>query len=331
MVSVKSKDGDQHFWEISRRFRECFDFYDQMEDKILLPDFPPRRPKIFFDMAFLRDRHFRLQQFWNAVPQDLFKFFRTLEFISAFEELEKRGFDTTELKRFSRVVSTSRVLRTKEEARANYDEWSTVYDFISPDGLDSSFREVSVEMLGPADGDRVLEIGFGTGRAIIDIARRVGARGEVHGIDISEGMLNEALRRIAEESASERGLPGEGKNIFLVCRDASPLPFKDKTFDQVYIAFTLELFDTLEIPILLEEVRRVLKDEGRLCVVALAKRAKEGFLTKVYEWLHEKVPSVLDFRPIFVKETIQDAKFTVLQMKFWSTFGVPVDIVLAKK
>jgi demethylmenaquinone methyltransferase/2-methoxy-6-polyprenyl-1,4-benzoquinol methylase len=282
-------------------------------------------------MAFLRDRHYRLQQFFQAIPQDLFKFYTTLEFVSAFDELEKRGFETTDLKRFTRVVSTSRVLRSREEARENYDDWSSVYDYLSPEGLDSSFREVSVEMLGSADGDRVLEIGFGTGRAIVDFARRVGAKGEVHGIDISEGMMNEALRRIKDEVAKERSLPAEGKNIHLVCRDANPLPYKDQTFDQVYVAFTLEVFDTLEIPVMLEEIRRVLKDEGRLCVIALAKRSKEGFFTKVYEWLHEKVPSVLDFRPIFVQETVQDAKFTVLQIKHWSTFGVPADIVLAKK
>lgn len=31
MVSVKSRDGDHHFWEIAKRFRDCFDFYDQVQ------------------------------------------------------------------------------------------------------------------------------------------------------------------------------------------------------------------------------------------------------------------------------------------------------------
>jgi len=56
-----------------------------------------------------------------------------------------------------------------------------------------------------------------------------------------------------------------------------------------------------------------------------------GLMTRMYEWLHEKAPSVLDCRPIYVRESVQDAKFTVLQVKEWSTLGVPVDIVLAKK
>ena len=30
MVNVKTKDGDQHFWEVKRRFRDCFEFNDQV-------------------------------------------------------------------------------------------------------------------------------------------------------------------------------------------------------------------------------------------------------------------------------------------------------------
>jgi hypothetical protein len=53
-------------------------------------------------------------------------------------------------------------------------------------------------------------------------------------------------------------------------------------------------------------------------------------LVRVYEWLHETLP-VLDVRPIYVKESLQEAGFTVLHVKEWSAVGLPVDIVLAKK
>jgi len=121
-------------------------------------------------------------------------------------------------------------------------------------------------------------------------------------------------------------------NISLKTGDASELPYADKSFDAVYIAFTLELFDTPEIPTVLSEIRRVLKDGGRLLVTSLAKRNYEDSLgTKVFEWVHEKLEFIANCRPIYVQNIVGSAGFTVTGINYVETFGIAMDVILAKK
>ena len=61
-----------------------------------------------------------------------------------------------------------------------------------------------VSLLDVQPTDRVLEIGFGPGRAIAELSRRVGPCGHVHGIDRSEVMLRQASRRNAAAIAAGR-------------------------------------------------------------------------------------------------------------------------------
>ncbi|MEO1995909.1 MAG: 2-heptaprenyl-1,4-naphthoquinone methyltransferase, partial [Planctomycetaceae bacterium] len=66
--------------------------------------------------------------------------------------------------------------------RAFYDRISSVYDALS-DSNEHAARETGQNALLLQDGERVLEIGFGTGNSVMDLARAVGADGRVSGID----------------------------------------------------------------------------------------------------------------------------------------------------
>lgn len=215
-----------------------------------------------------------------------------------------------------------RVTRSKDVAKASYDKLSRWYDLIAG-SEEKKFRKIALQKLNVAEGERVLEIGFGTGHALIALAKSVGSSGKVYGLDISEGMLDISQTRITKAGLSE--------NIDLKCGDATVLPYADNFFDAVFMSFTLELFDTPEIQPVLQQCRRVLNINGRLSIVAMAQAEKSNLMTKLYAWSHKKFPNYIDCRPIFVGQSVQNAGFEIEEVVKSSTWGLPIEIVLAKK
>lgn len=178
-------------------------------------------------------------------------------------------------------------------------------------------------MLDLKPGEIALDIGFGTGYAIVTIAGAVGDSGKVYGVDISEGML-----RIAQQNIENAGLSGR---VELKCEDATTLPYETDFFDAVFMSFTLELFDTPEIPAVLIECHRVLNSGERICVVAMSKEDEPGIAVRLYEWAHRSFPAMIDCRPIYVQDALRKAGFRVEDVSNQSMWGLPVEIVMAKE
>jgi ubiquinone/menaquinone biosynthesis C-methylase UbiE len=111
------------------------------------------------------------------------------------------------------------------------------------------------EVLDPSPGERVLEIGPGTGYYTLDLAQWVEPDGMVEVFDIQQEMLDHTMRR-----ARQRGLA----NVSATRGDATGLPYEDDSFDAALLVAVLG-----EIPegdAALRELRRVLKPGGRLVV-----------------------------------------------------------------
>ncbi|WP_342764362.1 methyltransferase domain-containing protein [Thermococcus sp. M36] len=210
--------------------------------------------------------------------------------------------------------------RTKAQAKRLYDRISRFYDFFAfPEGR---YRDRALELLDIRRGETVLEIGFGTGRALVKMAELVEDEGRVYGIDISSGMLEVSRERLKKAGLLERAE--------LYCGDASRLPYENEKFDAVFMSFTLELFDTPQIPEILAEIKRVLKPGGRLGVVSMSKE-DGGLLVRTYEWLHGKFPQYLDCRPIYLAEVVKNTGFVVVREEKGRIFGLPIEIVIALK
>jgi ubiquinone/menaquinone biosynthesis C-methylase UbiE len=141
-------------------------------------------------------------------------------------------------------------------------------------------RERLHSVLQPEPGERILEIGPGTGYYTLDMAEWVGADGTIEIFDLQQEFLDHTMRR-----ASERGLD----NVAPTQGDATALPYEEGAMDAVVLTAVLG-----EIPdpsAALREIRRVLKPSGRLVVgelfgdphfttlVSLKRQAAEAALT----------------------------------------------------
>jgi demethylmenaquinone methyltransferase/2-methoxy-6-polyprenyl-1,4-benzoquinol methylase len=131
----------------------------------------------------------------------------------------------------------------------------------------------------------------------------------------------EVTRKQLQSKAPER-------SVGIIRGDGTTLPLIPDCFDAVFLSFTLELFSDEEIPILLKECHRVLKREGRLGVVSLAK--KDVLACRIYEWGHERWPVMLDCRPIELKKSLETGGFRVQAAKMQTMWGLPVEIALGK-
>ena len=220
-------------------------------------------------------------------------------------------------------ASISRVNRTKEAARASYNRLSRWYDVIAG-STEKKYRDWGLEKLSAQPGETILEIGFGTGHCLVSLAQAVGPAGSVTGLDISDGMLAIARNRLQKEGLSER--------VDLHLGDAASLNFlQPASLDGVFMSFTLELFDNPEIPRVLQECKRILKQGGRLAVVSMTKTDPPGLAVRMYEWFHEHMPEYADCRPIFAQQALVQTGFIVQDVSVSSMWGLPVEIVLGVK
>ena len=79
----------------------------------------------------------------------------------------------------------------------------------------------------------------------------------------------------------------------------------------LFMSFTLELFDTPEIPKVVAECQRVLHRGGRIVVVGVSKEGEGGIILHAFEWSHRHFPNLVDCRPIFVRHSLESAGFRI--------------------
>jgi ubiquinone/menaquinone biosynthesis C-methylase UbiE len=115
-------------------------------------------------------------------------------------------------------------------------------------------RDAYLGLLDIASGERILDVGCGSGAVTREIARRVGGRGLAVGLDPSPALL-----AVARELAQEAGF---GDRIEFREGDALRLPFPDRSFDVVVCVTVLSHVPKGEAAV--PELVRVLRSGGRL-------------------------------------------------------------------
>ena len=160
------------------------------------------------------------------------------------------GFDTVE-----ESQKAGRVAGVLHSVAHNYD----VMNDVMSGGMHRLWKRFTLGTAGVRAGQKVLDIAGGTGDLARGWAKQVGATGEVWLTDINSSMLTVGRDRLLDE----------GVVLPVALADAEKLPFPDRYFDVVSVAFGLRNMTHKDIA--LAEMCRVLKPGGKLLVLEFSK------------------------------------------------------------
>jgi ubiquinone/menaquinone biosynthesis C-methylase UbiE len=146
--------------------------------------------------------------------------------------------------------------------------WAAQYDLlvkIATLGREGRMRERMLDLARVGHGESVLDVGCGTGTLAIAAKRRVGDAGTVDGVDASPEMIERARKK------SKRAHSGAAFRV----AGAESLPFETSSFDAVLSTVMLHHLRRDVRAQAVQEMRRVLKPDGRILIVDFGKRTSE--------------------------------------------------------
>lgn len=163
-------------------------------------------------------------------------------------------------RRFTRIVGLCAALACAAIAGGLwYRRKTTPFPYSQRWALDKELpylsRERLCQVLAPRPGERILEVGPGTGLFSVPVAKLLEPGGKLDVFDIQQAMLDHTLRVASEQNVG---------NIVATRGDAQHLPYADDTFDGAFMMTVLGEIPNWEAA--LGELRRVLRADGRLVV-----------------------------------------------------------------
>lgn len=208
---------------------------------------------------------------------------------------------------------------THQEIVRKYNLIASVYDLFGI-LMESKARQQALKMVEIRNGERVLEVAFGTGLNFVEILRR-NPQGWIEGIDASTKMVEKTRKRISKIGQN---------NYTLHLGDCRRLPFRDETFDVLMNQYLLDILPVEDFDPLLLEFKRVLKHGGRLVLVHMTKGEK--WVNQIYEGIYKlKPPLLAGCRGVMARPFFEKIGFKDFQREFISQFGFPSEVVKGVK
>jgi ubiquinone/menaquinone biosynthesis C-methylase UbiE len=167
----------------------------------------------------------------------------------------------------SKINTQTMAAEKKQEGQMG--RWARYYDllmFFMTLGREKALRKATLDLAQVKTGDKVLEIGCGTGTLSLAAKKRVGPSGEVAGIDIAPEMA-----AVASKKAARKGL-----DVSFQVGSVAYIPFPDLRFDVALCSFMIFHMPEDVRRKGLAEIYRVLKSGGHLFILDFAMPDKEG-------------------------------------------------------
>jgi demethylphylloquinol methyltransferase len=168
------------------------------------------------------------------------------------------------------------------EIRAIFDRIAPVYDQLNDWlslGQHRIWKEMAIKWSHPQPGDTCLDLCCGSGDITLGLARRVGATGQVYGVDFSANLLAMAKER------SQKQYPQQ-PTITWVEADVLDLPFNNNQFDAATMGYGLR--NVKDIPRSLQELHRVLKPGAKAAILDFHRPENEQ-LRSFQQWYLENI------------------------------------------
>ena len=149
----------------------------------------------------------------------------------------------------------------REQVEDMFDNIAGKYDFLNHSltfGIDKIWRKKAIKTVSEKSPSTILDIAAGTGDFSILEAQKTNAK--ITAIDISQNMLDIAVKKTVEKGLTDR--------IQYLKADSLFMPFEDNSFEAATVGFGVRNF--ADIPKGLKEIFRVLKPGGRLVVLELS-------------------------------------------------------------
>jgi demethylmenaquinone methyltransferase/2-methoxy-6-polyprenyl-1,4-benzoquinol methylase len=192
------------------------------------------------------------------------------------------------------------------------------YDRLVPI-VSSRARSVGHAWLAVQDGERVLDVGTGTGLGLAPLVR-ANSRGWTVGVDLTSAMLRRARARLAR---------GPHDRYALRRARAEALPYAANTFDAVFSSYLIDVLPRAHIRPALAEMRRVLRPGGRLTLVHLAPPVRPA--ERLWARLAHHAPRLLGgARPVDVRPALRRVGFSVQRTTSCSQLGLRSGIAHAR-
>ncbi|HQE44454.1 MAG TPA: methyltransferase domain-containing protein [Phycisphaerae bacterium] len=156
----------------------------------------------------------------------------------------------------------------EKTTRNIYNVWSYFYDLFWPSIVHRRTSR-AIEQMHIRPGERVLDVGVGTGLAL----QSYPSHARVVGIDLSEGMLRRARRRVVQNKMSW---------VNLALGNALELPFPDQSFDHALLS---HLITVVSDPVkMIEETRRVVRPGGQIVIINHF-RSSNRLIGSIEKWI----------------------------------------------